>query len=83
MTKILTKHFDEPKLHELETYRRLGGYEALKKALGMERKALQEEVVKSNLRGLGGAGFPVGFKWSTVPPEDKVPGPRYVVVNCD
>jgi NADH-quinone oxidoreductase subunit F len=83
MTKILTKHFDEPKLHELETYRRLGGYEALKKALGMERKALQEEVVKSNLRGLGGAGFPVGFKWSTVPPEEKVPGPRFVVVNCD
>jgi NADH-quinone oxidoreductase subunit F len=83
MTKILTKHFDEPKLHELETYRRLGGYEGLKKALGMERKALQEEVVKSNLRGLGGAGFPVGFKWSTVPPEDKVPGPRYVVVNFD
>ncbi len=83
MTKILTKHFDEPQLHELETYRRLGGYEALTKALGMERKALQEEVVKSNLRGLGGAGFPVGFKWSTVPPEDKVPGPRYVVVNCD
>ncbi|MCM2303579.1 MAG: SLBB domain-containing protein, partial [Elusimicrobia bacterium] len=83
MTKILTKHFDEPKLHELETYRRLGGYEALAKARGMERKALQEEVVKSNLRGLGGAGFPVGFKWSTVPPEDKVPGPRYVVVNCD
>lgn len=83
MTKILTKHFDEPKLHELETYRKLGGYEALKKALGMERKALQEEVVKSNLRGLGGAGFPVGFKWSTVPPEDKVPGPRYVVVNAD
>lgn len=83
MTKILTKHFDEPKFHELESYRRLGGYEALKKALGMERKALQEEIVKSNLRGLGGAGFPVGFKWSTVPPEDKVPGPRYVVVNCD
>ena len=83
MTKILTKHFDEPKLHELETYRRLGGYEGLKKALGMERAAIQEEVKKSNLRGLGGAGFPVAFKWSTVPPEDKVPGPRYVVVNCD
>ncbi len=83
MTKILTKHFDEPKLHELETYRRLGGYEGLKKALGMERAAVLEEVKKSNLRGLGGAGFPTGFKWSTVPPEDKVPGPRYVVVNAD
>ena len=83
MTKILTKHFDEPKLHELETYQKLGGYAALKKALGMERKALLEEVKTSNLRGLSGAGFPTGLKWSTVPPEDKVPGPRYVVVNAD
>jgi NADH-quinone oxidoreductase subunit F len=83
MTKILTKHFDEPKLHELETYRKLGGYEGLKKALGMERAAVAEEVKKSNLRGLGGAGFSVAFKWSTVPPQDKVPGPRYVVANFD
>ena len=83
MTKILTKHFDEPKLHELETYQRLGGYEGLKKALGMSRADVVAEVVKSNLRGLGGAGFPTGMKWGTVPPEDKVPGPRYVVVNAD
>lgn len=83
MTKILTQHFDEPKLHELETYRRLGGYKGLEKALTMERKAVTEEVKKSNLRGLGGAGFPTGGKWETVPPEDKSPGPRYVVVNCD
>ena len=83
MTKVLTKHFDEPKLHELETYRRLGGYKGLEKALGMSRKDVVEEVKKSNLRGLGGAGFPTGGKWETVPPEEKSPGPRYVVVNCD
>src|SRR4051812_15553852 len=71
VTKILTKHFDtEPKFHELEAYQKLGGYSALKKALSMERPALLEEVKKSNLRGLGGAGFPTGMKWSTVPPED-------------
>ncbi|MBI3565232.1 MAG: SLBB domain-containing protein [Elusimicrobia bacterium] len=83
MTKILTKHFDEPKLHELETYRRLDGYKGLEKALSMDRAAVVAEVEKSSLRGLGGAGFPVAGKWKTVPPEDKVPGPRYVVVNCD
>ncbi len=81
--KILTKHFDEAKYHELETYRKLGGYAALAKALKTDRKALLEEVKKSNLRGLGGAGFPTGLKWETVPSEEKVPGPRYVVVNCD
>ena len=83
MTKILTQHFDEPKLHELETYRRLGGYKGLEKALSMSRRDVTEEVKKSNLRGLGGAGFPTGGKWETVPPEEKSPGPRYVVVNCD
>ncbi|MBI5210775.1 MAG: NADH-quinone oxidoreductase subunit NuoF [Elusimicrobia bacterium] len=80
---IITRHFDEPKLHELETYRKLGGYEGLSKALAMKPAEITEEVRKSNLRGLGGAGFPAAAKWGTVPPADKVPGPRYVVGNCD
>ena len=83
MTKIITRHFDEPKLHELAVYRRLGGYEGLKKALAMAPADLAGEVKKSNLRGLGGAGFPAAMKWGTLPPLDKVPGPRYVVGNCD
>ena len=83
MTKILTQHFGEPLYHEFETYCRLGGYQGLEKALSMSKADLIAEVVKANLRGLGGAGFPTGGKWGTVPPEDKVPGPRYVVVNAD
>ncbi|MFI5346089.1 MAG: NADH-quinone oxidoreductase subunit F [Elusimicrobiota bacterium] len=83
MTKILTKHFDEPNYHELEAYRRLDGYKGLEKALSMAPADVTAEVLKSNLRGLGGAGFPTGAKWGTVPPADKVPGPRYVVVNLD
>ncbi len=80
---ILTKDFDEPRLQELETYRRLGGYEGLKKALASGREKLMAEIGKSNLRGLGGAGFATAMKWSTVPSEEKNPGPRFVVVNCD
>jgi NADH-quinone oxidoreductase subunit F len=83
MTKILTKHFDEPTFHELSTYRRLDGYKGLEKALTMAPAEVTAEVKKSNLRGLGGAGFPTGGKWETVPPVEKVPGPRYVVVNAD
>ncbi|MDE2144064.1 MAG: SLBB domain-containing protein [Elusimicrobia bacterium] len=83
MTKILTKHFDEPKFHELETYRRLDGYKGLEKALSMAPADVTAEVLKANLRGLGGAGFPTGAKWGTVPPVEKLPGPRYVVVNLD
>jgi len=43
--------------------------------------AIQEEVKKSNLRGLGGAGFPTGMKWSFVPKTHT--GPVYLVINAD
>jgi NADH-quinone oxidoreductase subunit F len=47
----------------------------------MEPAALVEEVKKSNLRGLGGAGFPTGMKWSFIPKTHT--GPVYLVVNAD
>ncbi len=79
--RILTEHFGDARLRSLEGYRAKGGYAALWKARGMEPAALIEEVKRSNLRGLGGAGFPSGMKWSTVPPKkDK---PHYLVCNAD
>ena len=47
----------------------------------MEPAAITEEVKKSNLRGLGGAGFPTGMKWSFIPKGHT--GPVYLVVNAD
>jgi NADH-quinone oxidoreductase subunit F len=40
-----------------------------------------EEVSRANLRGLGGAGFPAGRKWSFIPKAS--PKPKYLVVNGD
>jgi NADH-quinone oxidoreductase subunit F len=79
---ILTKSFDEAKLHELETYKKLGGYAAYEKALGLAPADIVAQVKASNLRGRGGAGFPTGLKWETVPPVEKAPV-RYFVVNAD
>jgi len=68
-------------LHKIEIYEKHGGYEALKKALGMKPDAVIEEVKKSNLRGRGGACFPAGLKWSFMPKNpDK---PKYLCVNAD
>src|SRR5262249_20818032 len=44
-------------------------------------EAIAAEVKKSNLRGLGGAGFPTGTKWGFVPKQRT--GPVYLVVNAD
>jgi len=79
--KILTRNFDRPDSHTLEVYRETGGYAALAKAQAMEPAAIVDEVKKSNLRGLGGAGFPTGMKWSFIPKDH--PGPVYLVVNAD
>jgi NADH-quinone oxidoreductase subunit F len=47
----------------------------------MEPQAITDEVKKSNLRGLGGAGFPAGVKWGFIPKNHQ--GPVYLVINAD
>jgi len=78
---ILTRNFDRADSHMLETYRATGGYAAWQKAQTLEPAALIEEVKQSNLRGLGGAGFPTGTKWSFIPKGHA--GPVYLVINAD
>ena len=77
---IIYREKDVPNIHEFDVYAKNGGYEALKKALGMEPKAVIDEVKASNLRGRGGAGFPAGVKWSFIPQSEPV---KYVAVNAD
>ena len=79
--RILMRNFDRPDSHTLAAYRATGGYAAWAKAQGMEPAAITEEVKASNLRGLGGAGFPTGTKWSFIPKGHS--GPVYLVINAD
>jgi NADH-quinone oxidoreductase subunit F len=58
-----------------------GGYVAATKALRMPPAQIIDEVSRANLRGLGGAGFPTGKKWSFIPKAS--PKPKYLVVNAD
>ncbi len=66
----------------IDDYLALGGYSALAKALSqMSPEQVLEEVKKSNLRGRGGGGFPVGRKWEEC---RNAPGEiKYVIVNAD
>jgi formate dehydrogenase len=65
-----------------EQYRAAGGYAILAEALAGKRTRddLIKVVSDAGLRGLGGAGFPTGRKWSLVRGE---PGPRLMAVNGD
>ncbi|MFM2228798.1 MAG: hypothetical protein RL607_56 [Bacteroidota bacterium] len=79
--KILLDKINVPGIKSYEVYRREGGYASVEKALKITPEAIIEEVKTSGLRGRGGAGFPVGMKWSFI---DKKSGkPRHLVCNAD
>jgi NADH-quinone oxidoreductase subunit F len=80
-TPVLSTHFGNPSARTFDGWVKLGGYEALKKALGMTPEQIYEEVKASGLRGRGGAGFATGVKWSFMPKEDGKP--HYLVCNAD
>ncbi|SLM47802.1 NADH:ubiquinone oxidoreductase, chain F [Nitrospira japonica] len=66
----------------LADYERAGGYQAIRKALGKIAPAdVTAIVMKSGLRGRGGAGFPTGVKWGFLPKDHR--GPRYLCCNAD
>lgn len=63
-------------------YRAGGGYETLLKCVRGEysREQIITLLEDSNLRGLGGAGFPTGRKWRIL---SKQPAPRMIAINID
>ena len=65
----------------LDSYRKHGGYEALKKAIELGSAAIIAEVSAAKLLGRGGAAFPTGRKWDAVAREAATP--HYVVCNAD
>jgi NADH:ubiquinone oxidoreductase subunit F (NADH-binding) len=71
-----------PTPNDFERYVRDGGYTLLKACLAGART--REDIIKTvsdaSLRGLGGAGFPTGRKWTLVRAE---PAPRLFAVNAD
>ncbi len=74
-------HVHLPAYQALESYRAEGGYAMLTELRsGGDWEDVQEKVLASGLRGLGGAGFPSGRKWGFV---RAAKGPRYLAVNGD
>ncbi len=79
------KQFEQPlpeSTIDFEAYRANGGYQLYERLVAGAISA--EEIIKAlegtQLRGLGGAGFPVGRKWGILRDQ---PAPRLCAINID
>ena len=80
-TRVLLANVDEPDLHTIGVYERLGGYRSLRKALlDMSPEDVLHQLEESGLRGRGGAGFAMGKKASFIP---KGSMDKYLCCNAD
>src|SRR6266542_4042795 len=92
--RLILKYADQPGYTpDIDCYLRHGGYDVLKKALALPPRELpdgkklspqeqvRDEVMKSGLRGRGGAGFSCGLKWSFV--DRRSVKPIYLICNAD
>lgn len=81
---ISTKAFTAPipRYQSLTDYLAGGGYQFYQqmKTGSLDPIEVEDKVFSAGLRGMGGAGFPSGKKWSFVRAEA---GPRYMAVNGD
>ena len=74
-------HTHMPQYQPFAAYAADGGYQTLQHLRqNGDWQAVQDKVLASGLRGLGGAGFPSGKKWGFVRGNA---GPRYMAVNGD
>jgi formate dehydrogenase len=71
-----------PQYVNFAEYQQSGGYQLFQDCLSgkCDAESVILELKNSGLRGLGGAGFPVGSKWEIV---RKFPEPRLMAVNID
>ncbi len=72
----------------LEDYRRLGGYEGLRKAMELGPEGTLRELSAAKLLGRGGAAFPTAKKWEALflqrnLLEQKPDRAHYIICNAD
>ena len=80
--RIILKNADDPNYsNKIGCYLREGGYSMLKKSCKMKPEDIGAEVLKSGVRGRGGAGFPAGMKWKFL--DRKSGKPIYLICNAD
>ena len=78
---IILKRLVKGGARTLTDYQLQGGYRAFQQALRQSPEDLLKMVEASELRGRGGAGFPVGRKWRAAASQQTET--KFIIVNAD
>ena len=79
--RVLYENLDVPDINTFDVFRQYDGYKHFEKAIKEHQpEDICDMVMKSGLKGRGGAGFSTGLKWSFVPRDIE---PRYLCCNAD
>jgi NADH-quinone oxidoreductase subunit F len=79
--QLVLEGADDRDLTGIDAYREVGGYAQLARAREREPQQIVDELLASNIKGRGGAGFPMGRKASFLAKDSGKP--TYLVVNAD
>jgi NADH:ubiquinone oxidoreductase subunit F (NADH-binding)/(2Fe-2S) ferredoxin/ferredoxin len=80
--RIILRNCGHINPEKIEEYIAIGGYESLKKVLKeMTPQQVIDEIIRSGLRGRGGAGFSTGQKWQLC--HDVAGDQKYMICNAD
>ena len=81
-TRIVLERCGEIDPESIDDALRMGAYKGLEKAVGtMTPEQVIDEVVRSGIKGRGGAGFPTGLKWKFA--AQSPGGQKYMICNAD
>ncbi len=79
--RFITSNFGKYDINSIDSYISIGGFEALKRAITMTTEEIAGKLTEANVKGRGGAAYPMGRKWQQakeVNSDNKV-----VVCNAD
>lgn len=79
--KYITKNFDTYDVNSIDSYEKIGGFNALKKATTMDGHDVAKLLSLCKVKGRGGAAYDMGKKWSQA--KDIATSQKVVVCNAD
>ena len=81
IVSYITQNFGKYDINSIDSYIAIGGFEALRRAVTMTTEEIAGKLTECNVKGRGGAAYPMGRKWQQA--KEVTSDNKVVVCNAD